>query len=67
MTSYNDFMLKQSNEFQNDTLGEDKASKLRDGTLQLDKFQVEKGLTLEQLKSKRSIICGKAQPVADKE
>jgi len=53
-TSYQDWLTKQSNSFQDDTLGKTKAQLFRKGGLTLDKFTDQKGgeLSLKQLASK---------------
>lgn len=59
MSAYNKFITEQSSTFQNDTLGSEKAAKLRDGSLTLDKFENPKPITLQDFKSKRDLISGK--------
>jgi SPP1 gp7 family putative phage head morphogenesis protein len=61
--SYSDWLRKQSKEFQDDILGEDRAELFRKGELTLQKFVDESGreLTLEQLKATYPTAWAKIQ------
>lgn len=52
-TNYNDWLKRQSKQFQIDALGKTKAELFREGGLSIDKFvdRLDKPLTLEQLKA----------------
>jgi hypothetical protein len=64
MTSYQEWLKTQSNAVQNDILGTERAARFRDGTLSIEKFDGTKPLTLNDFKSKRELISGKAVTVA---
>lgn len=59
MTSYSEWLSTQPEKVQNDILGTDKANQFRNGSYKPEKFEGTKPLTLDEFKSKRSIITSR--------